>query len=185
MRKVLVIGSGGAGKSTFARRLGRLLDIEVIHLDTLYWKPGWIEPAKDEWAERVAQLVRRDAWIMDGNYSGTFDVRINACDTLIFLDMPRLVCLWRVLKRLVVYRHGTRPDMAAGCREKIDRKFVLWVWNYPKTRRPKVLKLMREHAGSRQMFRLRSPAEANRFLAAVANSSGNTASLPGEMLRAE
>src|SRR4028119_1383871 len=114
MKKVLVIGSGGAGKSTFARRLGEILRREVIHLDALYWHAGWIETPKPEWAERVAELVKRDEWIMDGNYSGTFDIRIKACDTLIFLDMPRLVCLRRVVKRWLDYRHRTRPDMAAG-----------------------------------------------------------------------
>jgi adenylate kinase family enzyme len=167
MRKVLVIGSGGAGKSTFAKRLGQLLDIEVVHLDSLYWKSGWVETPKAVWAERVAELVRRDAWIMDGNYSGTLDIRFKACDTLIFLDMPRFVCYWRVLKRLVVYRGRTRPDMAAGCNEKIDWEFILWLWNYPKKQRPKALELMREHAASKRMIRLRSPAEAEQFLAAV------------------
>ncbi len=162
-----MIGCGGAGKSTFARRLGQLLDIEVVHLDSLYWKPGWIETAKDEWAQTVAELTRRDAWIMDGNYSGTFDIRVRACDTLIFLDMPRRVCLWRIVKRLIVYRRRTRPDMAAGCPEKLDWEFVLWVWNYPRTRRPRVLQLMREHAAGKKMIRLRSPAEAERYLAAV------------------
>jgi adenylate kinase family enzyme len=122
---------------------------------------------KPEWAARVAELVRRDAWIMDGNYSGTFDIRLKACDTLIFLDMPRLVCLWRVLKRWLAYRGRTRPDMAAGCDEKINMEFILWVWNYPRTNRPEVLRRMRENATSKQMIRLRSPAEAERFLAAV------------------
>jgi adenylate kinase family enzyme len=167
MRKILVVGSGGAGKSTFARRLGQILDIEVVHLDALYWKAGWVETPKAEWAEMVEELVRRDAWIMDGNYSGTFDIRLKACDTLVFLDMSRLVCFWRVLKRRVVYHHRTRPDMAAKCEEKIDLEFILWVWNYPKTHRPKVLELMREHEGGKKMFRLRTPAEAERFLAAV------------------
>lgn len=164
MKKVLVIGSGGAGKSTFARRLGELLDIEVIHLDALYWHPGWIETPKAAWAERVAELVNRDAWIMDGNYSGTFDIRLKACDTLIFLDMPRLVCLWRVLKRFLSYRNRSRPDMAAGCPEKLSREFILWVWNYPKTRRPKILKWMRENSESKKVVRLRSPAEAQKYL---------------------
>ncbi len=70
MGKVLVIGSGGAGKSTFARRLGKLLDIEVIHLDALYWNPGWVETPKAAWAETVAELVKRDSWIMDGSGAG-------------------------------------------------------------------------------------------------------------------
>jgi adenylate kinase family enzyme len=167
MRKVLVIGSGGAGKSTFARRLGQLLSLEVIHLDSLYWNSGWVETPKAEWAKMVEELARRDSWIMDGNYSGTFDIRIKACDTLIFLDMPRRVCFWRVLKRLIVYRHRTRPDMAAGCNEKLSWEFILWVWNFPKKQRPKILDLMRQNAGHKKMFRLRSPAATERFLATL------------------
>lgn len=174
MRKILVIGSGGAGKSTFARRLGQLLDIEVIHLDALYWHAGWIETPKPEWAKRVAELVQRDAWIMDGNYSGTFDIRLKACDAVIFLDMPRLLCLWRVLKRSVIYRKRSRPDMGAGCPEKLDSdfiKFLLWIWNYPKRTRPKILAWMRENAESKKAVRLRSPAETERYLADVSKLS--------------
>lgn len=142
MKKVLVIGSGGAGKSTFAHRLGAALNVEVVHLDKLYWQPGWVEPPKPEWRATVEELLKRDAWIMDGNYSGTLDIRFAACDTIIFLDMPRMLCLWRVLKRFVMYRHQRRPDMADGCREKLNPEFVLWIWNYPRRTRPKVARLL-------------------------------------------
>lgn len=167
MRKVLVIGAGGAGKSTFARRLGKLLNLEVIHLDALYWHAGWVETPKGVWAERVAELVQREAWIMGGNYSGTFDIRLRACDAVVFLDMPRLVCLWRVLKRLLIYRNRSRPDMAAGCDEKFNLEFLLWVWNYPKRTRPKIIAWMRENAGSKKVVWLRSPAEAQSYLADI------------------
>jgi adenylate kinase family enzyme len=171
MRKVLVIGSGGAGKSTFARRLGELLDIEVIHLDALYWHAGWVETPKPEWAKRVAELVKRDAWIMDGNYSGTFDIRLKACDAVVFLDMPRLVCLWRVLKRYLIYRKRSRPDMAAGCPEDLNPEFLLWIWNYPERTRPKIVAWMRENAGSKKVVWLRSPAEAQKYLDDVSKAS--------------
>jgi adenylate kinase family enzyme len=171
MRKVLVIGSGGAGKSTFARRLGKLLDIEVIHLDALYWNEGWVETPKAAWAETVAELVKRDSWIMDGNYSGTFDIRLKACDAVVFLDMPRLLCLWRVLKRLMIYRNRTRPDMAVGCNEKFNWEFILWVWNYPKRTRPKIIDWIRENSGSKKVIRLRSPAEVEMYLTNVSKTS--------------
>lgn len=165
MRKILVIGSGGAGKSTFAARLGRILALEVIHLDVFYWQPGWVETPKDVWQQRVAELAQRDSWIMDGNFSGTLSWRLAACDTVIFLDMPRTLCLWRVLKRLAQYRNSSnRPDMAAGCREKLNLEFLRWVWNYPQRTKPKVAGMLREQARGKQVVWLRTPAEAESFL---------------------
>ena len=165
MRKVLVIGSGGAGKSIFATRLGRLLNIEVLHLDKLYWLPGWIESPKDEWSKTVAELVKRDSWIMDGNYSGTLDQRLEACDTVILLDLPRTLCLWRVLKRGIMYRNSGRPDMASGCPEKFSLEFVRWIWNYSSRTRPKVLKILNANSDRKKVVWLRSRSDVKNFLA--------------------
>jgi adenylate kinase family enzyme len=141
-----------------------LLGIEVVHLDVEHWLPGWTEPSKDEWGRKVEGLLRGDEWIMDGNFSGTLEMRLAACDTVVFLDLPRVLCLWRVLKRLVTYRGGRRPDMAEGCAEKFDLKFLKWVWDYPKRTRPKVLRLLEENARGRIVHRLRSRAEVEGFL---------------------
>jgi adenylate kinase family enzyme len=167
MKKVLVIGSGGAGKSIFARHLGKLLKIEVIHLDALYWHPGWVETPRDEWRKVIEELVRRDAWIIDGNYSNTFDLRLEACDTVIFLDITRLICLWRVLKRAILYRGRTRPDMAVGCHERLDLGFIRWVWNYQSRTRPQILAKLRQSDQSQKVIWLRSQAEVKRFLAST------------------
>jgi adenylate kinase family enzyme len=167
MKRVLVIGSGGAGKSTFARRLGRRLGLPVIHLDKIFWHSGWVETPKDEWRLKVGELCAGDSWLMDGNYSGTMDIRFAACDSIIFLDLPRAVCLWRVLKRVVTYRRSARPDMAEGCRERIDLKFLYWVWSYPSRRRPKILARLDELAVGKQIYILRSNAEVEKFLAEV------------------
>ena len=164
MRRVLVIGSGGSGKSTVAARLGELLKLEVSHLDKLYWRAGWVEPEPDEWIRTVTELIERDSWVIDGNYSGTLDLRLRRCDTIVFLDLPRVLCLWRIVKRFFRYRNGNRPDVAEGCREKLDFEFVSWVWNYPRRSRPKVLKRLQQHAGEKQIFRLRSRKEVKRFL---------------------
>ncbi|HVF56900.1 MAG TPA: DNA topology modulation protein [Pyrinomonadaceae bacterium] len=167
MRKVLVIGSGGAGKSTFSKRLGEILGVEVVHLDSLYWKPGWVETPKDVWKETIENLLKRDAWIMDGNYSGTLEMRLAACDAVIFLDIARGVCLWRVTRRALRYRNKRRPDMAPGCYEKLDMgfvEFVRWIWNYPKRSRTKILKMLQTLPADRRVFRLRSQAEVEEFL---------------------
>ena len=167
MKKVLVIGSGGAGKSIFARQLGKLLNLDVIHLDALYWHPGWVETPRDDWRKVIEELVRRDAWIIDGNYSNTFDLRLEACDTVIFLDIARLICLWRVLKRVMLYRGRTRPDMAEGCRERLDLEFIRWVWNYQSRTRPQMMERLRQSAQRQKVIWLRSRAEVKRFLANV------------------
>jgi adenylate kinase family enzyme len=173
MKKVLVIGPGGAGKSTFAQQLGRLLKIEVLHLDRFYWHSGWVETPKSEWSKKVEQLLSRDAWIMDGNYSGTLEQRVQASDTIIFLDLPPMLCLWRVMKRAAKYRNMNRPDMSEGCNERLTLEFILWIWNYRRRSRPKVLKLLESGAGKR-IVRLRSPAEVTQFLARIAGDRMST-----------
>ncbi|MEP6913069.1 MAG: DNA topology modulation protein [bacterium] len=165
MRKVLVIGSGGAGKSTFARRLGALLELEVIHLDSLYWSAGWVEMPKAEWQRAVEELLGHQAWIIDGNYSGTLQIRLEACDTVIFLDVSRLICLGRLAKRAVLYRDEHRPDMADGCPEKLNWEFIRWAWGYPERTRPKIVELLEKNAENKQVIRLRSRAEVERFFA--------------------
>jgi adenylate kinase family enzyme len=167
MKRILVIGSGGAGKSTFARRLGKILNIEVVHLDSLYWRPGWAETPKQEWKKTVEDIIARDSWIIDGNYSGTLELRFEACDTVIFLDIERMICLWRVIKRAVEYRNRNRPDMAEGCPERINLEFMLWVWNYKKRSRPKIVRVLKENAHNKKVIWLRSDAEAERFLAGI------------------
>jgi adenylate kinase family enzyme len=167
MKRVLVIGPGGSGKSTFARRLGQILDIEVKHLDSFYWRAGWIKPSEEEWLKTVNELISGDEWITDGNYGGTLAQRAERCDTIIFLDLPRLLCLWRITKRRLLYRNRSRPDMAEGCAEKLDREFISWVWNYSNRSRPRVVKLLNEKSGTKKVVWLRSNAEAERFLKSV------------------
>lgn len=165
MRKVLLIGPGGAGKSTLANQLGELLDIEVLHLDKFYWQPGWVEMPKGEWLKTVEELLNRDAWIMDGNYSGTLDIRYKACDTVIFLDMARTLCLWRVLKRALMYRKRSRPDMAEGCAERLTLEFILWIWNYPRRTRPKIIRMIKSKSEEKRIVWLRSQSDVKSFLA--------------------
>jgi len=164
MNRVVVIGSGGAGKSTFSKQLGGVLGIPIIHLDSLYWKPNWRKTQPEEWEKTVAELVERDSWVMDGNYGGTREMRIRASDTLIFLDVPRLVCLYRVVRRAIAYRGKSRPDMAEGCREKIDLEFVSWVWNFPERARARILEQMEQFPEKRFVI-LRTSREAETFLA--------------------
>lgn len=132
MTRILVLGSPGAGKSTFSRRLAAVLGIPVIHLDAHFWKPGWEKPEREAWIETQRELIESsESWIMDGNYGSTIDVRLRAANTVILLDVPRYICLHRVLKRWLRYRNSSRPDMAEGCTEKVDLEFLRYIRNFP------------------------------------------------------
>lgn len=163
MKRIIVIGSGGSGKSTFSRRLGEAIDVEVIHLDKLYWLPNWVEPSKAEWAATVRDLIERGSWIIDGNYGGTLAMRLDAADTVIFLDLPRATCIFRVLKRNWQYRGKSRPEMADGCVERLDLKFLLWVWNFRKQKRPRLLAQLAE-SPEKNVVILCSNREVEEFL---------------------
>src|SRR4051795_3108849 len=123
MKKIVLIGSGGSGKSTLARKLGEKLKINVLHLDSLFWKPGWVETPREEWIDTQQYFLKKECWIMDGNYGGTMDIRLNAADTIIFLDIPRTICVFRAFKRMLQYRNKTRPDMGEGCEERFNYEF--------------------------------------------------------------
>lgn len=165
MKKIIIIGSSGAGKSTLARRLGEATGLEVIHLDRLYWKPSWTETSKDEWRKIVENVVLKDSWIIDGNFSGTMEPRFQACDTVIFLETPRTVCIYRILKRVALYRPGRRPDMADDCHERFDWEFLKWVWNYPARSKPKVEALINRFQDTKKIIRLKSKRDIENFLA--------------------
>lgn len=172
MKRVIVIGSGGAGKSTFARALGTRTGLPVIHLDQEYWGPNWKEPPAEEWKAKVTAMTEREAWIMDGNFGGTRELRMRAADTIVFLDLPRRVCLYRILKRTIKYYGRSRPDMTEGCKERFDLEFILWIWNYPDRTRKRVTDEIGQFPGKRYV-RLCSGREIKEFLQNVDLTDGN------------
>ena len=101
---------------------------------------------------------------MDGNFGGTMDLRLAACDTAILLDLPRLVCLYRVLKRRLKYHRTNRPDMTRGCYEKIDYEFLKWIWDYPKKNKPKVEEKLKRFEYEKKIIRLKSNRDVENFL---------------------
>lgn len=167
MKKIALIGSGGSGKSTLARELGQKLNIEVYHLDALLWKPNWTPTSKEEQIKVQNELVNKDQWIIDGNYNGTMDIRLNVADTIILVDINRVICLYRVFKRMIQYRGKSRPDMAEGVYERLEFEFLKWVWNYPKTKKPIVLKKLEQLPDDIKVIILKSPREVRDFLEKV------------------
>jgi adenylate kinase family enzyme len=166
VQRVAVVGSGGAGKSTFARALGGVTDIPVIHLDENYWNPGWVGTPRDEWAAIQGALVARDRWIIEGHYANTFDLRFRRADTVIVLALSRRVCIYRVLKRVVLnWHHDTQ---ARGCPEHFDLTFLRWLWDFPQNGRPKLAAALQRHEDHLEVVVLKSSASARRYLAELA-----------------
>ena len=163
MERILIIGCGGAGKSTLARQLGEKLNLPVVHLDKLFWKPGWVESSKAEIDERIHLEMQKPRWIMDGNYNRTLRERMKHCDTIIYLDFSRLFCLMGVLKRIITTYGTVRPDMGEGCPERVDLEFLKWVWNYNRDKREYNYRLLNE-AENVETIVLKNRRMVKRFL---------------------
>lgn len=161
-RRILIVGSGGAGKSTLSRQLGQLWNIPIVHLDALFWQPGWNPSPRPEFNEKVKGELEKPEWIIDGNYDSTIKLRAQYADLIIYLDFSNIVCLYRACKRAWIYRGTTRPDMGVNCPEKIDLEFVQWIWRYPKDARPGMLDILTNVQTDVIMFK--SPKEVKQWL---------------------
>ena len=130
MKRIMIIGCCGSGKSTLARRLHLITKLPLYHLDQYYWKKNWTETPKDEWELIVRDLAEKEEWIIDGNYGGTFQPRMDRADTVIYLNYNTVKCLARVTKRVLKYHGKVRPDMPDGCPERFDFEFFHYVATY-------------------------------------------------------
>ena len=142
MEKIVIIGCGGSGKSTLARKLGDKLSLPVVHLDRIWWRPGWVSIPREEFDRLLAAELAKPQWIIDGNFNRTIPQRLAACDTVIYLDYNRFVCLWGMLHRVLTGRNKTRPDITEGCPERLNWEFISFIWNYNKTCRKNNLTLL-------------------------------------------
>jgi len=165
MKKILILGCCGAGKSTFAKRLHAITKIELIHLDQHYWKPNWTESEPAEWQKTIAQLIQKPSWIMDGNYGGTLAARIKAADTILFLDYPTAKCLWRVITRTLKYKGTERPDMPKGCKERFDLEFLHYVATFNLRKRKSLLRQLESAEKENKQVRIfRTDESVAKFL---------------------
>jgi len=162
MKRILVIGCSGAGKTTLSQELGRHLRFPVHHLDRLWWRPGWAHVSREDFDAGLAEILNTDRWIIDGDYNRTLPERLKYADTVILLDYSRSLCLYRALKRIMRFRGNVRPDMADGCPERFDREFLRYVWNFNRDMRPRVDAALEGFPG--ELIRLKTPRETEVFL---------------------
>ena len=167
MRRVVVCGNSGGGKTTLAIEMSRRLGLPVIHLDQHFWRPGWVPTPGDEWREVHRGLVAGDAWIIDGSYAGTMEQRLTRADAAVHVDLTRTTCLLAVLWRSIRNHGRTRPDLTPGCPEHLpDREFVEFIWNFPRASGARIRELLAAFAArGGRVARLRSRREIRLFLA--------------------
>lgn len=132
-KRIMVIGSPGSGKSTFSIKLAEITALPLIHLDKEFWNNGWIETPREAWVKQQKSLIEGVKWIVDGNYGGTMEIRLEKADTVICFKLSRRVCLMSYFKRVITNIGKVRPDMPDGCPEKFDFEFMKYIWNFPKT----------------------------------------------------
>jgi adenylate kinase family enzyme len=164
MRRVLVIGCPGAGKSTFSAKLRQRTGLPLISLDAEFWQPGWVMTPRAAWRQQVEALAARDVWIMDGNFGSSLDLRLPRADTVLWFDFPRWLCLARVAKRVAMSYGRVRPEMAAGCPERLDYEFAKYIWHFNSRDKPQIIESLGLHGRHLAPVIFRHDADAGRFL---------------------
>ena len=158
MQKVMVIGCPGSGKSTFSRALSQITGLPLTHLDMLYWNADKTTVERSVFIERLSEVLQKDAWIIDGNYSSTMELRMQECDTVFFLDYPADICLQGVKDR----QGKPRSDMP-WVETEDDEEFIKFIKSYNTESRPKVLELIKIYK-DKNIFVFTSREEAEEYI---------------------
>ncbi len=164
MQRIAVLGSPGSGKSTFALKLAKVTGLPLVHLDKEFHLPGWQERAAEEWADIHAELISRESWIVDGCYGNTAAARVQRADLLIWFDISTLVCLYRVLKRIVSGFGRERFDTAPGCPERFDFEFLRYVLRFRRDRTPALMQKLAARPAGTELVIIRNNADLERVL---------------------
>lgn len=157
--RILIVGCGGAGKSTLARQLGQKLNLPVVHLDKIWWLPNWQNRSKEEFDILIHNELSESHWIIDGNYRRTFEQRLKYADFCIFLDYPISLCMKSVCQRVNEYKGKSRPDMTEGCIERFDPEFEEWILNFESTVKPEMMNILKDANIPYKIFTTRQETE--------------------------
>ena len=161
MKKIIVIGCPGSGKSTFSKKLHKITGIPLFHLDMLYWNEDKTVVEREIFLERLSEILQKDAYIIDGNYASTMEMRISKSDTVFFLDYPTDICLDGIRER----RGKERSDMP-WVEKSEDEEFVEFIKNYALQNRPKVIELLKKYS-YKNIFIFSNRSEADEFLMSI------------------
>lgn len=161
MKKVLVTGNIGSGKTTLCKRLSSAFNLPAYHFDQIVWQPRWKRPLSEERERMTKELLAKNEWVVDGVSKEVME----SADTIIFLDFPRWISAWRTLKRNLQCCFRTRPEMPADCPDYKNLPFIARIiWNFPRKQNPWILKEMAKARGTKTIIHIRSNKDLQKFL---------------------
>ena len=158
MKKIIVIGCPGAGKSTFARRLKEMTGLPLYYLDQIWHKADRTTVSKEEFDAKLREIIQQDSWIIDGNYLRTMECRLDACDTVFFLDYPLEICLEGAKARI-----GTVREDMPWVETEFDEEFRQWILDFPKDQIPVIYELLKKYETEKEIIVFKSRDEAKKF----------------------
>lgn len=159
MKKIIVIGSPGAGKSVFSKKLRDITNIQLYHLDMLYHKKDGTHISKEELEEKLIEIFKKDSWIIDGNYQRTIEMRLKECDTVFLLDFPTEVCIEGAKSRV-----GKKREDLPWIEEKLDENFKQVISNFSKEKLPRIYELLDKYKDEIDINIFKSRDEADNYI---------------------
>ena len=173
MKRICIIGCSGPGKSRLSGQISALLDLPAFSLDQYYWRPGWKTPAADVWRRQLEELIQQPNWILDGTYVQYLEARLARADLVIYLDLPRLVCVFRILWRTLRWWRRLRPGAPVGCVERFDWEFFHYVWTFRRDHHPKVVDSLNRRPATSRLVTIRNSQDISTLMAELAASLPN------------
>ena len=167
MKRVMIVGQPGAGKSTLARALGARTGLPVVHIDRIHWQSGWVMRDRAARLAMVREVELQPQWIFEGGLSEAYDHRLSRADVLIVLDLPLWLRSWRVLRRTLRHYGRSRPDLPENCPERFDPAFWRWIWDTRHSAAEANRALIGKAGPDVVVHHLRSPRAVRKFLAGL------------------
>jgi|ERR1700733_3458479 len=167
IKRIAIIGNAGSGKSTLTQKLHKITHLPVYYLDQYFWKPGWVRTDPDEYKKMHDALCDKDEWIIDGINLRVMEYRIQRADVIIFLDLPRYICFYRIFKRTFHHYGKELLSSPKGCPERFNWefiKFLKWVWDFKKKYPPAIMELLKKYSEQKQVYVFKSQQEVDAFV---------------------
>lgn len=163
MNKILIIGCSGSGKTTLSKELSKRLNLPLVHLDKILWFDDWQKVSREQFDSVLLKELQKPSWIIDGNYNRTILLRLQYCDTIIYLDYSKYICIWSVIKRLILNIGKVRDDMGGNCIERFDMGFLKYIWNFNNQHRENYLNMLKSQKDKKVLI-FHNRQECSKFL---------------------